>query len=417
MNNISGLKCVTCAKEYLLSQIEYTCPDCGPISGTLDMIYDYNLIKNRLTRQSLKQNSNYSHWRYLPLLPVKNQQLICHLSVGWTPVYRAEKLENQFGLKKIWVKDDGRNPSASLKDRASSVAVVRALEKKTKTVTAASTGNAASSWAVFTALTDLRTIIFVPKKTPEAKLTQLLLYGAEVIQVNGNYDEAFELCCRAAEKWDWYNRSTAINPVLGEGKKTAALEICEQLFWQVPDYIFVPVGDGCIIQGMWKGFKEFYQLKLIDKLPKMVGVQAEGSAPLVHAWDAGTKTAKPVIPKTVADSISVGIPRDQIKALRAVRESGGFFISVSDEEILSAISTLAKAVGVFAEPAGAAGMAGLQRSIQDGLCKSNEEAVVMVTGNGLQDIEGVKKAIKTKPIYVENILEDVEEKLLGRPLR
>lgn len=412
MENVSGLKCVTCGKEYLLSQIEYTCPDCGPILGTLDLIYDYKFLKNKLTHKFFKQNSNYSHWRYLPLLPVKNPQLICHLSVGWTPVYRAEKLENQFGLKKIWVKDDGRNPSASLKDRASSVAVVKALEKKTKIVTAASTGNAASSWAVFTALTDLRTIIFVPKNTPEAKLIQLLLFGADVIQVNGNYDDAFELCCRAAEKWGWYNRSTAINPFLGEGKKTAALEICEQLMWQVPDYVFVPVGDGCIIQGMWNGFKQFYQLKLIDKLPKMVGVQAEGSAPLVNAWNAGTKTADPIEPVTVADSISVGIPRDQVKALRAVRESCGFFIPVSDREILSAISTLAKSVGVFAEPAGAAGMAGLQKCIQDGLCNSGDEAVVMVTGNGLKDIKGVKKSIKTKPIEVENVLEDVEEKLM-----
>ena len=408
---------MTCGKEYFLTQIEYTCPDCGPILGTLDLIYDYKLLKNKLTREFFKQNSDYSHWRYLPLLPVKNQQLICHLSVGWTPVYRAKKLENQFGLKKVWVKDDGRNPSGSLKDRASSVAVVKALEKNVKTVTAASTGNAASSWAVFTALTDLKTIIFVPKKTPEAKLTQLLLYGADVILVNGNYDEAFDLCCRAAEKWGWYNRSTAINPFLGEGKKTAALEICEQLMWQVPDYVFVPVGDGCIIQGMWKGFKEFYQLKLINKLPKMVGVQAEGSAPLVNAWNAGTKTAEPVKAETVADSISVGIPRDQVKALRAVRESCGIFIHVSDNEILSAISTLAKSVGVFAEPAGAAGMAGLQKCIRNGSVKSGEKAVVMVTGNGLKDLEGVKKSIKTRPIEVENILEDVEEKLLGRPLR
>lgn len=411
MSNLIHLKCVTCGREFEPAEIDYTCPDCGPIRGTLDVLYDYEVVKKTLTRQLLAQTKNNTHWRYLPLLPVEKPEFIQPLTVGWTPIYPNASLAKQFGLKSLWIKDDGRNPTASLKDRASSVAVVKALEKDCRTVTAASTGNAASSWSAFTALAGLETVIFVPQDAPRAKLAQLLLYGAKVVQLKGNYDEAFDLCCRASEKWGWYNRSTAINPYLGEGKKTAALEICEQLNWQVPDYVFVSVGDGCILQGMWKGFSDFFRIGLIDKLPKMIGVQAEGSAPLVKAWNAGAQTARPVVPDTIADSIAVGVPRDQVKALRAVRESGGRFISVTDKQILWAISLLARETGVLAEPAAAAAMAGLQKFAREGSFNRNDSALVMVTGHGLKDIDGVMKAVSQKPLLVDNDISDVEEKL------
>jgi len=405
------LKCVSCDTTYQPEDIDYTCPTCGPMLGTLDVIYDTKAISKILTRDALSRNSRRDHWRYLPVLPVTNTDFIPPLSVGWSPIYRSPKLATDWGVKNIWVKDDGRNPSASFKDRASSVAVVKALEKNSQTVTAASTGNAAASWSVFTALAGLKTYIFVPQNAPKAKLAQLLLYGANVIQVNGTYDEAFDLCCQAAEKWGWYNRSTAINPYLGEGKKTGALEICEQLNWNIPDFIFVSVGDGCILQGTWKGFKDFYEIGLIDKLPKLVGVQAEGSAPLFNAWQKGAKQCEPLIPQTVADSISVGVPRDQIKALRAVRESGGQFMPVSDDEILAAMRTLAQKVGVFAEPAGATAMAGLRKACQNGSIGASHSAVVMVTGNGLKDISGVMQAVQKQPVLVENSLVDVESKI------
>jgi threonine synthase len=411
MSNLTLLKCITCEKEYQISEIDYTCPDCGPLLGTLQVLYDYDVVKKELTQSYLSSKKEFTHWRYLPLLPINNRDLIQPLSVGWTPVYHNSSIAQELGIKSVWLKDDGRNPTGSLKDRASSVGAVKALEKGAKTVTAASTGNAASSWSAFTALAGLQTIIFVPQNAPRAKIAQLLVYGATVLQVNGNYDEAFDLCCQAAEKWGWYNRSTAINPYLGEGKKTAALEICEQLNWQAPDFVFVSVGDGCIFQGMWKGFKEFYQLGLIDRLPKMIGVQAEGSAPLVKAWQTGSDRAEPIQPNTIADSISVGIPRDQVKALKAVRESEGEFIAVSDQEILDAISNLARKAGILAEPAAAAGMAGLYKFAQQGKISSQQTAVVMVTGNGLKDIDGVMKAVDRMPVEVENVLEDVAEKL------
>jgi threonine synthase len=411
MPNPTLLKCITCEKEYQPTEIDYTCPDCGPLLGTLQVLYDYDAIKKELTHNYLSSNRSFNHWRYLPLLPIDNPNFIQQLSVGWTPIYLNSEIAQELGAKSVWIKDDGRNPTGSLKDRASSVGVVKALEKGAKTVTAASTGNAASSWSAFTALAGLRTVIFVPKNAPRAKIVQLLVYGATVLQVNANYDEAFDLCCKAAEKWGWYNRSTAINPYLGEGKKTTALEICEQLNWQVPDFVFVSVGDGCIFQGMWKGFKEFYHLGLIEKLPKLIGVQAEGSAPLVKAFQTGANSAEPLQPNTIADSISVGIPRDQVKALKAVRESEGGFIAVSDHQILDAISNLAKKTGVLAEPAGAAGMAGLYKFAQQGKISSQQTAVVMVTGNGLKDIDGVMKAVDRQPVKVENALEDVAEKL------
>jgi len=411
MNHVVGLRCVTCNSEFRPTEIDYTCPRCGPLLGTLDVQYDFGAICKLLTHASLQRNRNYTHWRYLPLLPIQNVDFVQPLAVGWTPLYHATKLKQEWGLNRLWVKDDTRNPTASYKDRASSVAVVKALEKGVKTVTAASTGNAASSWSAFSRVANLKTIIFVPKNAPRAKVAQVLLYDATVLQVDGTYDDAFDLCCQAAEKWGWYNRSTAINPYLGEGKKTGALEICEQLNWQVPDYVFVPVGDGCILQGVWKGFKEFYELMLIDRLPKIIGVQAEGSSPLVKAWLAGDKQAKPVQAQTVADSISVGIPRDQVKALRAVRESGGQFVAVSDEEILGAISTLARKVGLLAEPAGATGLAGLKKLVDMGVCGERDTAAVFVTGHGLKDIDGVMKAVERTPIAVEKSLEDVEEKL------
>ena len=405
------LRCFTCQRTYSPEALDYTCPACGPLLGTLDVLYDYPSLRKRLRRETFRRQSRADHWRYLPLLPVRRPEFVPSLQVGWTPLYRARALESAWGVGEIHVKDDGRNPTASFKDRASSVAVVKAREKGVRAVTAASTGNAASSWSAFTALAGLETNIFVPENAPRAKVAQLLLYGARVIQVRGTYDDAFDLCGQAAAAWGWYNRSTAINPYLGEGKKTGALEICEQLDWQVPDYVFVAVGDGCILQGTWKGFKDFYEVGLIERLPKLVGVQAEGAAPLVLAWQSGAERCEPLTPRTLADSIAVGVPRDQVKALRAVRESGGQFVAVSDEEILAAMRTLARSVGVFAEPAGATALAGLKRLAEAGVCGSKTRVVVLVTGNGLKDIEGAMQAATAEPVLVENSLADVERRL------
>jgi threonine synthase len=411
MGQVTKLKCVTCAREFSPGDIDYTCPDCGSMQGTLEVQYDYDRVRQELNRTSLAANTRSDMWRYLPLLPVADGSLISPLSVGGTPVYHVPALAEELGIKSIWVKDDGRNPSASYKDRASVVALAKALENNVKSVTAASTGNAAASWAALTAVAGLETIIFVPKTAPQAKLAQLLLFGATVVMVDGSYDLAFDLCCEAAEKWNWYNRSTAINPYLGEGKKTGAFELCEQLDFNPPDFVFVGVGDGCIYQGLAKGFRELYELGLIEKQPRLVGVQAKGASPLAQAFNNKASLADPMDAHTLADSISVGVPRDQVKCLQAAYDGDGILMAVSDDDILWAMRSLANRSGVFAEPAGAVGLAGLRKLVQQGVVTADHSAAIMVTGNGLKDIAGVLKASERKPLEVAPDLDAVARAL------
>ena len=413
MRHVLGFKCVLCGAEYGIDEVSYVCPKHGS-DGILDVVYDYDDIRRHLSKARLARNRDYSIWRYTNLLPIANQRFIPPLQIGWTPLYHAQRLGAQIGLTQLYVKDDGRSPTASFKDRASAVGVVKARELGKQIVTAASTGNAASSLAGLAASVGLTTYIFVPERAPQAKVAQLLVFGANVVMVRGTYDQAFDLCLQASAEYGWYSRNTAYNPYLSEGKKTASLEICEQLGWQPPDKIFVAVGDGCIIGGLWKGLKDLRALGFIDRFPKLIGVQAEGSAVLVKAWQEGTEMIHPIVPNTIADSISVGIPRDAVKALRAVRESEGQFVAVSDEEILDAMRTLARGAGVFGEPAGVTGFAGLRKLIAQGQVKPDERVVVLVTGNGLKDVQSAIQAAG-KPYIIEptvHALRDLMTRLL-----
>ena len=390
--------------------MELTCPDCGPELGTLTVHYHIERIRAVLTRAVLAQRSEQSHWRYLEMLPVAERPAVLHPRVGWTPLYHLPELARREGVGTLWIKDDGINPSASFKDRASSIGVAHALEGGREVITAASTGNAASSVSLFAACAGMRAVIFVPATAPEAKIAQLLIFGAEVLAVGGSYDQAFDLCLEVAARRGWYCRNTAVNPYLGEGKKTAAFEICEQLGWEVPDAVVVSVGDGCIIGGLWKGFCDFHALGLIDRLPRIFGVQARGSAPLVEAFERGARTARPgEEASTCADSICVGHPRDHIKALRAARESGGALVAVDDEDILRAIRRLAREAGVFAEPAGATGFAGLSTLVAAGTLGSSDRVVVLVTGNGLKDVATARGAVEREPVPVEPDIDAVLE--------
>ena len=414
MDHVKGLRCMLCGAEYGVDEVLYVCPKHGD-EGILDVVYDYELIARRLTKEKLAADRDYSIWRYKPLLPVEPNSPVPPLRVGWTPLYRARRLEERLGLKNLWIKDDGREPTASFKDRASAVGVVKALELGRQIITCASTGNAASSLAGLAASMGLKSIIFVPERAPRAKVAQLLIFGAEVIMVRGTYDQAFDLCLAASKEYGWYSRNTAYNPYLSEGKKTAALEICEQLGWEAPDRVFVAVGDGCIIGGLWKGFRDLLALGFIERMPKLMGVQAEGAAPLVRAWREGTEEIEPLVPHTLADSIAVGVPRDRVKALRAVRETGGEFVAVSDEEILEAMRLLAREAAVFAEPAGAAGFAGLAKLAREGRVDPEERIVVLVTGNGLKDVDSAIKATG-RPHLIEPTLEALRRLLerMGR---
>jgi threonine synthase len=286
----------------------------------------------------------------------------------------------KLGLPRVYVKDDSRNPSASLKDRATAVALMRAQALGKKVVATASTGNIAASLACLAAGTGLETVVFVPKSTPEAKLAQAAAHGARVIAVPGSYDDAFALCEKACEDQGWYNRSTGYNPVTREGKKTAAYEICEQLDLQAPDVVFCPVGDGNTISALWKGFRDLHALNLIDQVPKLVAVQAEGADSVNRAF-TGDGVIHPRPGRTLADSIAVRWPKDGEAAVAALRQSIGDAVTVSDEEISAAAGLLAREEGVFAEPAGAAALAGLMKS----KVEETDRVVVMVTGSGLKN--------------------------------
>jgi threonine synthase len=426
MQHILGLKCTICGAEYGVDEVDYVCPKHGN-DGILDVVYDYDRIRRAFTPEQLAGDCALSMWRYLPLLPVDPVKTRCLFhntvacTVGWTPLYPAPRLTAQLGLKHLWIKDDSRNPTASFKDRASAIAVAKARERGADVVTTASTGNAAAALAGLCAAVEQPNVIFVPRTAPEAKVAQLLAYGSTVLLVDGTYDQAFDLCLEAARAFGWYNRNTAYNPYMSEGKKTAAYEICEQLSvgaqrvapLQPPDVILAPVGDGCIIGGIHKGLRDLLALGWIDRVPRLIGVQAAGSSPLVDAWERALEgwEMEPVEAHSVADSIVAGLPRDRIKALRAVRETGGAFIRVDDADILAAIPVLAQGCGVFAEPAAAAAYAGLVRAVAQGLVGPDEVVVVLSTGSGLKDVASAMEAVERQPPIVEPTLEAVRRVL------
>ncbi len=407
---LSHLACTSCEATYQPEAVEYSCPVCGP-SGVLEMHYDYDGLRRTLDRQQLDTNLRRDIWRYLPLLPVANEPLP-PLQVGWTPLYRAEALGRQIGVPNLYIKDDTRNPTASLKDRASAVVVARALQKGWKETTCASTGNAASSLAGLAASAGLRSYIFVPKTAPQAKVAQLLVFGATVFAVRGSYDDAFELSMKASEALGWYNRNTGYNPYTVEGKKTVGLEIAEQLSWRVPDVIVVPVGDGCIISGVWKGFLDLYRLGWIERLPRLIAAQATGSDAIKRALE-GDGTVRPVAARTIADGISVDMPRVGTMAVKYIRASGGGAVSVDDDKIVAAIPRIGRSTGIFAEPSGAIVLPALEAALEHHLVDPSETVVLLVTGSGLKNVDAALRVVPP-PFKVNPTLEDVMAALAKR---
>jgi len=417
LENVLCLQCLICGKQYRPGTVDYICPQHGD-EGILDVQYDYDFIGRQISKEALLRSNDLSIWRYLPLLPIHPGATIPPLSVGWTPLYPSRRLARDLGLNALWIKDDGRQPTASFKDRASAVALVKAREKGAEIITTASTGNAAAALSGLCASMQQANVIFVPETAPQAKIAQLLVFGSRVFLVKGTYNEAFELCLKATRTYGWYNRNTGFNPYMTEGKKTAAYEICEQLDWKAPDRIFVSVGDGCIIGSLHKGLKDLLALEWIDKMPKLMGVQAAGSNYLYTAWKNKEDiiTKPPINAQTVADSISADLPRDRIKALAAVNETGGAFICVEDGDILDAIPGLACSTGVFAEPAGAAAYAGLVKAVGKQLVSGGESIVILNTGNGLKDIASAMQAVDlagTKPFHVAPDLDELKQVVAG----
>jgi threonine synthase len=422
MDKFVGYRCSLCGTEYSPAEITYTCPKDG---GNLDVMLDYEALRNKYKPEDILSRNDPSLWRYLPLLPVKEPEggsTPLH-AAGGTPVFKLASPASKLGLPNLWLKDESRNPTASFKDRASAIVVARALEIEAEVVVTASTGNAGAALAGMSAAVGQKAVIFAPKSAPQAKVAQLLIFGAKVILVDGTYDDAFDLTIRCAQEFGWYCRNTGYNPFTAEGKKTAAFEIWE--WWQdahakwhdefgeqldhPPLTVFVSVGDGNIISGLHKGFKDLYQLGWLARIPRIIGVQAEGSAAISNAFHGNTETITPVSAKTIADSISVDLPRDGVRAVRAAKETGGTYVNVSDEEILGALAELGR-VGIFAEPAGASAYAGLAKATATGVVGSEDPILVLNTGSGLKDVRAAMSAVPSAPI-IEPTLEAVKRLL------
>jgi threonine synthase len=417
LDHVSGLVCMICGTSYPVAEATYVCPDHGN-EGILDVRYDYDVVGAHVSVVSLRDDPDRTMWRYRALMPVGPAAEPPPLAVGGTPLYDAPRLASDAGVGRLWVKDEGRQPTASLKDRASAIAVVKAREAGASVATTASTGNAAAALAGLAASVGMPTVIFVPSTAPEAKVAQLLAYGATVALVEGSYADAFDLCMAAAAAYGWYNRNTGFNPYMTEGKKTAMLEILEQLSWDPPDAVFVSVGDGSIIGGLHKGVKDALALGWIDRAPRIYGIQSAGSDYLVQAFEDGEDVLvkAPIAASTVADSIGADLPRDRIKAMAAVTETGGAFIRVEDDEILKAIPLLARGAGVFAEPAGAASYAGLLAAARRGLVGTEERVVVLATGSGLKDVASVMRSVSaagSEPLRIAPSMEALAEALGG----
>ncbi len=378
--------CTNCGKVIETNEIIYLCPKCEakntknePPKGILKVVYNYEKISDNF--EKLLENE------FLDLLPLKDLTNMPNLITGNTPLY--EYAFQRFGEQiNLFLKDDSQNPTYSFKDRASALVSAYAKEKQIDTIVTASTGNAGSSLAGICAAQQQKSVIFVPKSAPVEKLTQIKMYGAKVIEVDGNYDQAFDMSIAASSKNNWYNRNTAYNPLTIEGKKTVSFEIFNQLQNQIPDRIFVPVGDGVIISGVYKGFEDLLKIGIIDKMPVIVAVQAKGSSNLISNIYNDKFKFEPS--KTIADSISVDIPRNFYMARDFLKKYNGEILEVSDNDIIKASKTLSASTGLFAEPAAAAAFAGFMIYLEEDIAENNSKNLVILTGSGLKDISALK---------------------------
>ncbi|MHB8618777.1 MAG: threonine synthase [Chloroflexota bacterium] len=390
---VQGLWCAVCGREYPAANVAYACPVDGPLA-TLEVRIDYALVDWTLAGSGM--------WRYRPLLPVEPSSAVPALALGSTPLEPVRRLRAELGLSRLWIKDDSRLPTASLKDRASSLCIVKAREAGAAAVSCASTGNAAASWAAVAAAEGFPCHIFVPAGAPRAKMAQLLACGATVFAVDGTYDDAFDLCLAASDRFGWYNRNTGYNPYTVEGKKTVSFEIAEQLGWHAPDVVVVPVGDGVILSGVAKGFRDLIAIGAIDSMPRLVAAQAEGSAAISRAIELGGPVL-PVEASTIADSISVNVPRAGAMALRAIRDSAGTAMAVPDTRFLAAQSLLARLTGIFAEPSSSTALAVAAEMAAAGRLSPDETVVVLITGSGLKDVEAALRGAASTSIPVRTI--------------
>jgi len=394
-------KCINCNKQYSINEVKYLCPSCNKINtaetpphGVLKTLYNYDKIKEDfLAKKKPSKLWEYlKNNRFIDLLPINSLESLPKLRVGNTPLYKHTKLNNSKLPFNLFLKDDSQNPTYSFKDRASAIVSAYAKENDIITIIAASTGNAGSSLSGICAAQGQKAIVMVPESAPLAKLTQIIMYGATLVPVKGTYDDAFDLSIKATEEFGWYNRNTAYNPLTIEGKKTVSFELFEQLNFKIPDRIFVPVGDGVIISGVYKGFEDLQKLNIIKKIPTIVAVQSEGSDNLLR--NIGNSEFRIKASGTIADSISVDIPRNFYMAQQFIQSYNGEYLTVSDKKILEASSILSKNTGLFAEPAAATAFAGLLQYKANNKIADDSDNVILLTGSGLKDLQAVNKMLK-----------------------
>jgi len=401
--------CINCGEKYDTDEIVYSCKLCGDL---LEVRYDYDVIEAKLEKSDW-QTLPLSVWRYRDFMPIRDFSKIVSLNEGGTGLHSCHRLGNLLGVRRLYVKNEGENPTGSFKDRGMTVGITKAVELNMKTVICASTGNTSASLAAYAARAGLQCIVLIPSgKIAYGKLAQAMVYGAKVVQIRGDFDQALKMVLELSEKHREVYLLNSINPYRLEGQKSLAYEICDQLNREAPDRVVLPVGNAGNISAIWKGFTEFHKLGLIDKLPKMTGIQAQGAAPIAKAIKNGSNEIMPITkPETIATAIRIGAPVSWKKALRAIRESKGTAETVTDEEILEAQKMLARSEGLFVEPASASSIAGLKKLSESGKIDRDEVIVCVTTGHGLKDPEIAMK-ISEKPFEVDAEMGSIE-KLLG----
>ena len=386
MAHVQGLRCRECGRDYEIAPV-YTCEWCF---GPLEVTYDYDAIASAISRERIAAGPA-SIWRYSDLLPVDRGHAV-DLGAGFTPLVRADRLAAALGLGEVWVKNDTLNPTNSFKDRVASVALSKALEFGFKTAACASTGNLANSVAAHAARAGLRSYVFIPSNLERAKVVTTAVYGGNVVAIEGNYDDVNRLCAELAGTYRWAFVNVNVRPFYAEGSKTLAYETAEQLGWETPDHVVVPVASGSLLTKIRKGFDELHKVGLLDRTPqvRVSGAQALGCSPVATAWREGSDTIRPVKPDTIAKSLAIGNPADGYFALDAVRQTEGGLAAVSDGEVVEGIRLLARTEGIFAETAGGVTVASLKRLAEDGIVSADERVVVYITGLGLKTLDAVE---------------------------
>jgi len=413
MSFVKGLKCKECGQDYPKKPL-HVCETCF---GPLEVIYDYEQIRKNISREKIASRP-HNLWRYRELLPIDGEPRT-GLHSGFTPLIRADRLAKVFGVKELYLKDDSVNhPTFSYKDRVVSVAITKAMEFGYDTVSCASTGNLANSVAAHAAKAGLNCYVFIPDGLEQGKIIGSAIYEPHVVSIRGNYDDVNRLCSEIADKYEWAFVNVNLRPYYAEGAKTHGFEVAEQLGWKLPRHIVVASAGGTILPKVAQGFHELKRVGLIeDDHFKIYSAQAEGSAPIIHALKSGTDLINPVKPQTIATSIAIGNPADGYYVLQAIRESGGWGESATDEEIIEGIKLLARTEGIFTEPAGGTEVAVTQKLIQQGRIPRDESIVISITGNGYKTLEAVANCV-AKPFTINATLPHFDElyKKLAEPI-